>query len=137
MPGGTIGTVGVRLATTHRGLVPVSTHPVPVDLSATFHSFRARLYHKCMRSALALLTALVSLISPARAQSPLLNSGLLNLGLAFPTATSKHIVLAFGGTCAATHTGVCADVEIGFEWVRPSKTLGDLPDEKAIVGRIS
>ncbi len=77
--------------------------------------FRARLYHKCMRSALALLTALVSLISPARAQSPLLNSGLLNLGLAFPTATSKHIVLAFGGTCAATHTGVCADVEIGFE----------------------
>ena len=68
-----------------------------------------------MRSALALLTALVSLISPARAQSPLLNSGLLNLGLAFPTATSKHIVLAFGGTCAATHTGVCADVEIGFE----------------------
>ena len=51
--------------------------------------FRARLYHKCMRSVLALLTALVSLISPARAQSPLLNSGLLNLGLAFPTATSK------------------------------------------------
>src|SRR5260370_41763279 len=74
--------------------------------------FRARLYHKCMRSALALLTALVSLISPARAQSPLLNSGLLNLGLAFPTSTSNHIVLAIAGMCAAAHTGACADVEI-------------------------
>ena len=68
-----------------------------------------------MRSALALLSALVSLISSARAQSPLLNAGLLNLGLAFPTTTSKHIVLAAGGTCAATHTGWCSDVEIGFE----------------------
>ncbi len=97
------------------GWEPVSTHPVAVDLSATFHSFRARLYHKCMRSALALLTALVSLISPARAQSPLLDWGLLNLGLAFPTGMSSHIVLAIGGTCATTHTGWCADVEIGFE----------------------
>ena len=68
-----------------------------------------------MKSALALLSALVSLISPARAQSPLLDSGLLNLGLAFPTHSSGHIVLAIGGTCAATHTGWCSDVEVGFE----------------------
>jgi hypothetical protein len=68
-----------------------------------------------MKYALALLTALGSLVSPARAQSPLLNSGLLNLGLVFPTATSKHIVLALAGTCAVTHTGWCGDAEIGFE----------------------
>ena len=76
---------------------------------------RARLNHKCMKSVLALLSALVSLISPARAQSPLLDSGLFNLGLAFPTGTSGHIVLAIGGTCATTHTGWCGDVEVGFE----------------------
>jgi hypothetical protein len=68
-----------------------------------------------MKSALALLSALVSLISPARAQSPLLDSGLLNLGLAIPRGRSGHIVLAIGGTCAPTHTGACSDVEFGFE----------------------
>ena len=64
---------------------------------------------------LALFSALVTLVSPARSQSPLLDAGLINLGLAFPKGTSGHIVLAMGGTCATTHTGWCGDAEIGFE----------------------
>jgi len=68
-----------------------------------------------MKSVLAPLSALVLLTNPARAQSPLLNSGVLNLGLAFPASGTKHIVLAGGMTCATTHTGLCGDVEIGFE----------------------
>ena len=68
-----------------------------------------------MKAAVTVALLLVSLTNPARAQSPLLNSGALNVGLAFPTGTSGHIVLAMGGTCAPTHTGPCGDVEFGFE----------------------
>jgi len=78
-----------------------------------------------MKSPLAILSALLLLVGPVQAQWP--PSLSVNLGAAFPRDTLA-LETTMRISCSTTHTGMCLDGTIGFDWGRPYTAVYDLLD---------